>query len=317
MSQANAKIEELKKIIGSLQSRLADAEESLEYKVKYEGIVRLYQQLRSEHLELLKGTSKNDEADEDFRALALQKEQVEERNRELEEQLRVIEEQLSTSSLEADSLDDELTKISKTIADLISKLSSIECSDTSFYTMKGLSGRLAELIALLIKRATDLQKEIEEEGGKAKDPKSFYLKNSVWTKGLISAAQAVGSSAVAFSETADRVLSGGLDADYLSVSAGALSASVAQLVSASRVKARRGSQKLLLLEETASQVKNQNMEIGQSVKDHHQNHPNSSTDTDQPSRLQEMELKVGIIKREREIEDMRAKIGALHRAKYA
>lgn len=305
-------------IIDGLQNNAAAEAKAAEYKSKYDGIVKLYQQLRSEHLELLQsldGGRNND--DEDFRNMALQKELAEDRARELEEQLRVIEEQLSISSLESSSLDDELANISNTIADLIDKLAAIECSDSSLFKMKGLSGRLAELIALLIKRATDLQREIEEEGGKSKDPKSFYLKNSVWTKGLISAAQAVGSSAVAFSETADKVLTGQMDADYLSVSAGALSASVAQLVAASRVKARRGSEKLALLEETALMVKNQNVEIGQSVKDHHQSHPSQSEDNDQPSRVLEMELKVGIIKREREIEEMRAKIGALHRAKYA
>lgn len=287
-----------------------------EYKTKYEGIVKLYQQLRGEHIELLQ-QSGNQNDDEDFQNMALQKEMAEDRVRELEEQLRVIEEQLSVTTLESSSLDDELANISKTIADLIDKLASIECTDSSFFKMKGLSGRLAELIALLIQRATALQKEIEEEGGKSKDPTSFYLKNSVWTKGLISAAQAVGSSAVAFSETADKVLTGQMDADYLSVSAGALSASVAQLVAASRVKARRNSEKLALLEETALQVKNQNKDLAQSVQDHHQSHPSETIDSDQPNRILEMELKVGIIKREREIEEMRAKIGAFHRAKYA
>ena len=80
------------------------------------------------------------------------------------------------------------------------------------------------------------------------------------------------------------------------------------------MKARRDSVLVLLEEEAAARVRAQNKELSESVKD--STAQSSDHEFEQPNRVLEMELQVGIIKREREISDMRAaKIGAL-RAKY-
>jgi hypothetical protein len=289
-----------------------------EYKVKYEGIVQLYQKLRAEHLELLEKVDNQTYIEEYVREILLKKEIAEDRVREFEEQLKVLGDQVSFTGGGENSLQSELEKITDVVRGLIDDIAQIECSDASLVSVKGLSGELAEMIALLIKRATDLQHEIEQFGADPKDPESFYLRNSIWTKGLISAAQAVGSSAVTFSDTLNKALTENLDADYLAVSAGALSASVAQLVAASRVKAARDSKKLALLEEVALQVKRQNSDLCESIEEHSRQSTTTSFDqcSADASRVQEMELKVGIKKREREIEEMRAKIGSIHRAKY-
>ena len=168
-----------------------------EYKVKYEGMLKLYQNLRVEHL----GALEKWHSVPDYQSLAEENEKANIKVRELEEQLSMVEEQFNSIKINGErDLDDEFGEIERIVNELVSKLSSIECTDTGHFKLKGLSGKLAELIAILIKRATDLQREIELEGDKSKDPKAFYLKNSVWTKGLISAAQAVGSAAVTFGD---------------------------------------------------------------------------------------------------------------------
>jgi huntingtin-interacting protein 1-related protein len=66
---------------------------------------------------------------------------------------------------------------------------------------------------------------------------AFYKKNNRWTEGLISAAKAVASSTNTLIETVDGVLSGRNSPEQLIVARNDVTASTAQLVAASRVKA--------------------------------------------------------------------------------
>lgn len=66
---------------------------------------------------------------------------------------------------------------------------------------------------------------------------AFYKKNNRWTEGLISAAKAVATSTNMLIETADGVISGRNNLEQLIVASNDVSASTAQLVAASRVKA--------------------------------------------------------------------------------
>lgn len=55
---------------------------------------------------------------------------------------------------------------------------------------------LMSAVYVLVERARDLQQEIVDAGKGSGSPSEFYKKNHQWTKGLLSAAQAVGVSAV-------------------------------------------------------------------------------------------------------------------------
>ncbi|KAI9749653.1 MAG: actin organization and endocytosis protein [Chaenotheca gracillima] len=92
-------------------------------------------------------------------------------------------------------------------------------------------------IAQLIKAATASQQEIVREGRGSSSRTAFYKKNNRWTEGLISAAKAVASSTNLLIETADGVISGRKTPEELIVASNEVSASTAQLVAASRVKA--------------------------------------------------------------------------------
>lgn len=93
-------------------------------------------------------------------------------------------------------------------------------------------------IAQLIRAATATQQEIVKEGRGSSSRAAFYKKNNRWTEGLISAAKAVASSTNMLIETADGVISGRNSPEQLIVASNDVAASTAQLVAASRVKAK-------------------------------------------------------------------------------
>lgn len=55
---------------------------------------------------------------------------------------------------------------------------------------------LMAAVYLLVERSRDLQKEIVDAGRGTAPPNEFYKRNHQWTKGLLSAAQAVGVAAL-------------------------------------------------------------------------------------------------------------------------
>lgn len=109
-------------------------------------------------------------------------------------------------------------------------------------------------IAQLIKAATASQQEIVKEGRGSSSRTAFYKKNNRWTEGLISAAKAVASSTNTLIETADGVISGRNSPEQLIVASNDVTASTAQLVAASRVKANFGSRTQDRLEEASKAV---------------------------------------------------------------
>ena len=97
---------------------------------------------------------------------------------------------------------------------------------------------MTNAIAQLIKAATASQQEIVKEGRGSSSRAAFYKKNNRWTEGLISAAKAVATSTNTLIETADGVISGRNSPEQLIVASNDVAASTAQLVAASRVKAK-------------------------------------------------------------------------------
>lgn len=110
-------------------------------------------------------------------------------------------------------------------------------------------------IAALIKAATESQAEIVREGRGMSSKMAFYKKHNRWTEGLISAAKAVAGSTNTLIETADNVISGHTASEErLIVSCNDVLASTAQLVAASRVKARYMSETQTRLESASKAV---------------------------------------------------------------
>ena len=110
-------------------------------------------------------------------------------------------------------------------------------------------------IAQLIKAATASQQEIVKEGRGSSSRTAFYKKNNRWTEGLISAAKAVAASTNTLIETADGVISGRNSPEQLIVVSNDVTASTAQLVAGSRVKANFGSRTQDHLEEASKAVR--------------------------------------------------------------
>ncbi|KAJ0012883.1 hypothetical protein NQD34_017217 [Periophthalmus magnuspinnatus] len=113
---------------------------------------------------------------------------------------------------------------------------------------------LMKAIHMLVTAATDLQKDIVEEGRGATSIKEFYARNSRWTEGLISASKAVGWGATQLLESADRVVGENGTYEELIASSHEIAASTAQLVAASKVKADRNNKKLHTLQMASRHV---------------------------------------------------------------
>ena len=97
---------------------------------------------------------------------------------------------------------------------------------------------ITNAIARLIRAATDSQQEIVAEGRGSSTTQQFYKKHNRWTEGLISAARAVAFATNLLIESADGVISGTHSLEQLIVASNEVAAATAQLVAASRVKAK-------------------------------------------------------------------------------
>ena len=162
-----------------------------------------------------------------------------------------------------DIVDQEMTNAAKAIdaaADRLNKLMKKPRDGYSTYELRIHDSILEAAIAVtsaigqLIKAATASQEEIVKEGRGSSSRAAFYKKNNRWTAGLISAAKAVASSTNTLIETADGVISGRNSPEQLIVASNDVSASTAQLVAASRVKATFGSRTQDRLEEASKAV---------------------------------------------------------------
>ena len=170
---------------------------------------------------------------------------------------------LSISGDLGDLVDSELTKAADAIeaaAQRLAKLKNKPRDGYSTYELKVNDSLLDAALAItsaigqLIKAATDSQQEIVREGRGSSSRTAFYKKNNRWTEGLISAAKAVAISTNTLIETADGVLSGRNSPEQLIVASNDVAASTAQLVAASRVKAKLMSQTQDRLEQASRAV---------------------------------------------------------------
>ncbi|KAI9715416.1 MAG: sla2 Src-like adaptor 2 [Chrysothrix sp. TS-e1954] len=179
-------------------------------------------------------------------------------------------------------------------------------------------------IAQLIKAATASQQEIVTAGrGSSMSRAQFYKKNNRWTEGLISAAKAVASSTNVLIETADGVISGRNSPEQLIVASNDVSASTAQLVAASRVKATFMSKTQERLEGASKAVTSACRSLVRQVQDiitQKSQEDNEAIDYSQLSghefKVKEMEQQVEILQLKRKLEEATGRLGEMRKLSY-
>lgn len=180
---------------------------------------------------------------------------------------------------------------------------------------------ITKAIAGLIKASTDSQAEIVQKGRGSSTNQQFYKKNNRWTEGLISAARAVAFATTMLIESADGVITGSHSLEQLIVAANEVSASVAQLVAASRVKSEYMSSSQDRLERAAKAVTDACRALVKQVKTI-LGQKNMSDETDYSSlaqhefKVREMEQQVKVLEAEAELTRARNTLAQMRRAGY-
>eukprot|EP01135_Chromosphaera_perkinsii_P002183 Nk52_evm18s218 gene=Nk52_evmTU18s218 len=185
----------------------------------------------------------------------------------------------------------------------------------------GASSGLMKCIQVLIEKATDSQKEVVAKGKGSASATEFYKKNSRWTEGLISAAQAVGWGAGVLVETADGFVSGTKKVEELIVASREIAASTAQLVAAARVKADRFSKTQEHLETAAGAVTDATKALVRVAKEGAELvEPKDDVKLDNLSHIQakrkEMEMSTKVLELETKLAKERQKLLSFRKANY-
>ncbi|KAL8953979.1 MAG: hypothetical protein Q9222_000189 [Ikaeria aurantiellina] len=238
----------------------------------------------------------------------------------------------STSGDLGDLVDRELTNAAKAIdaaAERLNKMMKKSREGYSTYELRIHDSILEAAIAVtnaiaqLIKAATASQQEIVKEGRGSSSRTAFYKKNNRWTEGLISAAKAVASSTNTLIETADGVISGRNSPEQLIVASNDVTASTAQLVAASRVKANFGSRTQDRLEEASKAVGKACRSLVRQVQDIiAQKNRDEGEDIDYGKlsghefKVREMEQQVEILQLENNLAQARQRLGEMRKISY-
>ena len=169
--------------------------------------------------------------------------------------------------------------------------------------------------------------QIVAQGRGTSSRTAFYKRNNRWTEGLISAAKAVATSTNMLIETADGVISGTRKLEQLIVCANDVSASTAQLVAASRVKASFASQTQEKLEAASKAVtsacRNLVKQVQQIIKEKAGEDGGDLTEEDYKKmgshefKVREMEQQVEILQLENALEAARLRLGEMRKVSYA
>ena len=180
---------------------------------------------------------------------------------------------------------------------------------------------LLEAVQRLIREARDLQSEITAESGTF--AKEFYQKNQKWSQGLISAAKDIGRGAKVLVDASDAVVSGNGKFEEIIAASQEISGSTAQMVLASKVKAKKGSQKLEVLSSTSKAVGEATSRViatCRALSSHLTNQENQvdlmALSVHQTKRL-EMEVQVKVLELENMLEKEREKLFAIRKHQYA
>lgn len=185
---------------------------------------------------------------------------------------------------------------------------------------------LMETIIELIKRSRDLQNEIVATSGSGLPARDFYKRHHQWAEGLVSAAKSVGAGARFLVEAADRAISvssggGQPRLEELLVASQQIAAGTAQLAVASRVKADRGSQRLVALSQASRQVTSATANVlgtvksGREIFEEKESVDFSTLSLHQAKRM-EMEVQVKVLELESSLEKERRRLASIRKVHY-
>ena len=230
-------------------------------------------------------------------------------------------------------VDREMSNAAKAIEDATARLAKMQNKNRdqySTYELRVHDAILAAAIAVtnaiaeLIKAATKSQAEIVNAGkGSSMSRSAYYKKNNRWTEGLISAAKAVANSTNTLIETADGVISSRNSPEQLIVASNDVSASTAQLVAASRVKATFMSKTQERLEEASKSVTGACRSLVRQVQDiiaEKNKEGDEQVDYSKLSghefKVREMEQQVEILQLENALGAARGRLGEMRKLSY-
>ncbi|XP_045073561.1 huntingtin-interacting protein 1-like isoform X3 [Coregonus clupeaformis] len=180
---------------------------------------------------------------------------------------------------------------------------------------------LMQAIKVLVLSSKDLQRDIVESGRGAASMKDFYVKNSRWTEGLISASKAVGWGATVMVDAADLVVQGKGKYEELMVCSHEIAASTAQLVAASKVKADKDNANLGRLKLASKGVTQATAGVVASTKSgKSQIQEKDTMDFSSMSltqiKRQEMDSQVSVLELETKLQKERERLGELRKKHY-
>jgi huntingtin interacting protein 1 len=180
---------------------------------------------------------------------------------------------------------------------------------------------LMEAMQTLIKAAIALQDEIVAEGRGASSSEEFYKKHHRWTEGLVSAAKSVGNGATMVVNSADKVVNGQGKFEELIVYSKDIAASTAQLVAASRVKARARSERLTALKGASRKVTEATGGVVATAQSHLNRKQSESFEylknlSLTQAKRAEMECQVRALELEKELESERSRLAELRKLHY-
>merc|ERR1719150_2873080 len=245
----------------------------------------------------------------------------------INKQYELIQKSASLSS--EDDVEDEIGKLFVKIDDAASTMEKLMLAARADESKKSIDvdikildecNHLLEVVQRLIKEARDLQTEITAESG-ILNAKEFYRKNQKWSQGLISAAKDIGGGAKCLVDAADKVVSGDGKFEEIIAASQEIAGSSAQMVFASKVKAKKGSLKLEVLSGTSKLVPEKVARVIATCK-YLANTENTESQVDlmalsvhQTKRL-EMEVQVKVLELENMLEKEREKLFKIRRDTY-
>ncbi|XP_029628656.1 huntingtin-interacting protein 1 isoform X1 [Salmo trutta] len=180
---------------------------------------------------------------------------------------------------------------------------------------------LMQAIKALVLSSKDLQRDIVDSGRGAASMKEFYVKNSRWTEGLISASKAVGWGATVMVDAADLVVQGKGKYEELMVCSHEIAASTAQLVAASKVKADKDNANLGRLKLASKGVTQATARVVASTKSgksqiEEKDTMDFSSMTLTQIKRQEMDSQVSVLELETKLQKERERLGELRKKHY-
>lgn len=227
-----------------------------------------------------------------------------------------------------DVVDNEMNDAAKTVSqasDFLTQLMTTIQSGPQYEVSELLLScalAITKAVAELILNATNCQIEIVAKNKGNSSRREFYKKNSRWTEGLISASKAVGAATNILIQSADGVLKNENSLEQVIVACNEVSASTAQLVAASRVKAQSMSKTLEKLETSSGGVNGACKALVSKVRLYINKDANTSSGPDlsklttYEGKTLEMEQQVEILKLENSLNQARKRLTEIRKYGY-